>query len=137
MSHLAWVFQAGADPDRPSTSQHPTDPSCRLLASAHVMLGPTLAASSTIIRWLWEVLHAMSTEDKQRFLHFATGSDRVPLLGLERLGLVVQKKECPPDRLPTALTCFSRLLLPEYASKEQLRSRLLLAVQNCRGFGLV
>ena len=39
-------------------------------------------------------------------------------------------------RLPTAHTCFNVLLLPEYASFETLRDRLLLAIGNARGFGL-
>lgn len=41
------------------------------------------------------------------------------------------------NRLPTALTCFSRLLLPEYASRQKLRDRLITAIENTKGFGLV
>ncbi|KAI8847705.1 hypothetical protein BC829DRAFT_395682 [Chytridium lagenaria] len=40
-------------------------------------------------------------------------------------------------RLPTALTCFGRLLLPEYESKEKLANRLITAIENAKGFGLV
>lgn len=40
------------------------------------------------------------------------------------------------NRLPTAATCFNTLLLPEYDSKEVLRNRLEVAVEECEGFGL-
>jgi hypothetical protein len=40
------------------------------------------------------------------------------------------------DRLPTSHTCFNALLVPEYASKDKLRERLLTAVENAQGFGL-
>jgi hypothetical protein len=32
--------------------------------------------------------------------------------------------------------CFNYLLLPDYSSKEKLRSRLLTAIENSQGFGL-
>ncbi len=57
--------------------------------------------------------------------------------GLGKLSIIVQRNGEHGDRLPTALTCFSRLLLPEYASEAALRERLTLSIQNCKGFGLV
>eukprot|EP00041_Stephanoeca_diplocostata_P037288 m.1402178 g.1402178 ORF g.1402178 m.1402178 type:complete len:63 (+) comp25009_c0_seq45:4777-4965(+) len=56
--------------------------------------------------------------------------------GLRTLKLVVQRDGDHSTRLPTALTCFGRLLLPEYRSKEHLQERLSLALQYGRGFGL-
>lgn len=50
--------------------------------------------------------------------------------------MVVQRNGADSERLPTALTCFSRLLLPEYASEAKLRKLLLLAIENATGFGL-
>ena len=43
-----------------------------------------------------------------------------------------------PDtaRLPTSHTCFNVLLLPEYSSREKLRERLCVAIDNAQGFGL-
>ena len=40
-------------------------------------------------------------------------------------------------RLPTAHTCFNVLLLPKYSSVEKLRERLLKAISNAKGFGLM
>lgn len=41
------------------------------------------------------------------------------------------------SRLPSAHTCFNHLLLPEYSSKEKLRERLLAAIHNAEGFGML
>ena len=40
------------------------------------------------------------------------------------------------DRLPTAATCMNMLKLPPYASKEQVKSKLLYAVTAGAGFDL-
>jgi len=89
-----------------------------------------------VIKWFWEIVHGMSLEDKKRFLSFTTGCDRAPIGGLGALQLVLQRNGGDTMRLPTAHTCFNVLLLPEYASFETLRDRLLLAIGNARGFGL-
>ncbi|KAJ3153721.1 putative E3 ubiquitin-protein ligase HTD2 [Irineochytrium annulatum] len=94
-------------------------------------------ADHIVIKWFWEVVHAMDFEQKKHLLNFVTASDRVPLKGLGNLTFVIQRNGPDTDRLPTALTCFGRLLLPEYASKEKLKERLLVAILNAKGFGLV
>lgn len=91
---------------------------------------------TTVIKWLWEFLYSLSGKDLRRFLEYVTGSDRVPIKGLGDLGIVIQKNEGDSERLPTALTCFSRLLLPEYATQEKMRQKLLTAMDNGKGFGL-
>eukprot|EP00035_Acanthoeca_spectabilis_P013345 m.247278 g.247278 ORF g.247278 m.247278 type:complete len:64 (-) comp15860_c0_seq6:362-553(-) len=53
-----------------------------------------------------------------------------------RIFLVIQRNGGDSDRLPTALTCFGRLLLPEYSTKEKLQQRLALALEHGAGFGL-
>jgi E3 ubiquitin-protein ligase HUWE1 len=40
------------------------------------------------------------------------------------------------DKLPTAHTCFNQLDLPEYATEELMREKLLLAIkEGSEGFG--
>jgi len=39
--------------------------------------------------------------------------------------------------LPSSHTCFNHLLIPEYASKEKLKAKLILAISNAEGFGLM
>ena len=90
---------------------------------------------SPVIRWLWSALHDMDQPRRMAFLHFVTGSSRVPISGLGKVVIVVQRNGSDCDRLPTAMTCFSRLLLPEYATEEKLQRYLRLALDNDHGFG--
>ncbi|KAF9210224.1 hypothetical protein BGZ59_009736 [Podila verticillata] len=91
-----------------------------------------------LIKEFWEVVHQdLTPEQHKQLLVFVTGSDRVPIRGLKDLMFVIQRNGPDSDRLPTALTCFSRLLLPEYADKDKMRERLVTAIENSNGFGLV
>ncbi|KNE72663.1 hypothetical protein AMAG_16422 [Allomyces macrogynus ATCC 38327] len=94
-------------------------------------------AAHPTIRDFWSIVHAMDLPHKKMLLEFVTASDRVPLKGLGSLTFVVQRNGPDCDRLPTALTCFGRLLLPEYAGKEKLKRFLVTAIENAKGFGLV
>ncbi|KNE65493.1 hypothetical protein AMAG_11111 [Allomyces macrogynus ATCC 38327] len=94
-------------------------------------------AAHPTIRDFWSVVHAMDLPHKKMLLEFVTASDRVPLKGLGSLTFVVQRNGPDCDRLPTALTCFGRLLLPEYAGKEKMKRFLVTAIENAKGFGLV
>ncbi|CAO3640111.1 unnamed protein product [Mucor hiemalis] len=90
------------------------------------------------IRQFWSVVqHDLTNDQKKQLLLFVTASDRVPVGGLKELSFYIQRNGPDSDRLPTALTCFSRLLLPEYATKQKLRDRLITAIENTKGFGLV
>ncbi|KAG7395958.1 putative E3 ubiquitin-protein ligase HTD2 [Phytophthora boehmeriae] len=91
---------------------------------------------SNCIRDFWVIVHALPLEDKKKLLRFATGSDRVPIRGLSNLVFVISRNGPDSDRLPTAHTCFNHLLLPEYSSREKLKERLLLAINQAEGFGL-
>lgn len=33
------------------------------------------------------------------------------------------------------MTCFGKLLLPDYSSFEKLKAKLGIALENCKGFG--
>ena len=88
------------------------------------------------IRLFWEVVAEFTPEQQKLFLRFCTGSDRVPIRGLKDLGFIIGKNGDEGELLPTAHTCFNHLLLPKYKSKELLRKQLLLAIENCTGFGL-
>jgi ubiquitin-protein ligase E3 A len=90
-----------------------------------------------VIQWFWQIVHEMDLDHKRNLLEFVTASDRVPLKGLESLLFVIQKNGPDTNRLPSALTCFGRLLLPEYSSYSKLKERLITAIENAKGFGLV
>ncbi len=88
------------------------------------------------VQAFWEVVHSLELEQKQRLLLFATGSAKAPIGGLRQVALQIQRM-CPDtDLLPTAHTCFNMLMLPQYSDKNKLRDRLLLAINECEGFGL-
>ncbi|RKP35922.1 hypothetical protein BJ085DRAFT_15729, partial [Dimargaris cristalligena] len=95
------------------------------------------STTSKVIRYFWDVVHAFSDEQKKRLLFFTTGSDRVPIGGLGKLQFVIAKNGVDSDRLPTSHTCFNVLLLSEYESQDKLKDRLLTAIGNAEGFGLI
>jgi ubiquitin-protein ligase E3 A len=71
------------------------------------------------------------------FLIFVTGSDRVPIGGLNKMNLTIERM-CPDsNNLPTSHTCSDVLLLPDYSSKAKLKSKLELALKYNKGFGLI
>ncbi|KAK5822069.1 hypothetical protein F5H01DRAFT_165178 [Linnemannia elongata] len=94
-------------------------------------------AKSRIIRWFWETVHAYEDKDKKRLLFFATGSDRVPIGGLGHLSFTISKNGPDSMRLPTSHTCYNTLMLCAYSSKERLQERLMTAIGNAEGFGLM
>ncbi|KAJ2162164.1 hypothetical protein GGF46_000906 [Coemansia sp. RSA 552] len=93
--------------------------------------------STPVIQHFWEVVSGFSDELKRKLLFFATSSDRVPIGGLSKLHFVIAKNGGDSDRLPTSHTCFNVLLLPEYSSMGKLRERLLTAIHNSEGFGMI
>lgn len=87
------------------------------------------------VRQFWTVVHGWSQEKVRKLLEFVTASDRLPVGGVGKLIFTVQKNGIGDGRLPTSLTCFGRLLLPEYTSEGKLRESLEKAVENSKGFG--
>ncbi len=95
---------------------------------------------SPIVGWFWEiVLGDLTEEEKRELLAFITGSSRAPPkgLGAAEARLTIGRMGPDSDSLPTAHTCFNHLLIPEYSDKDKLRVKLLLAVKNNQGFGLI
>jgi hypothetical protein len=83
------------------------------------------------------VLAGFSEADLGHFLAFVTSVPRPPLLGFAELSPRFGIVRLPDaSRLPVAATCANLLKLPEYASEEQLRERLLLAIRDGQGFEL-
>ena len=84
-----------------------------------------------------QVFHSLTLQQKKRFLLFLTGTDRVPITGMKTIKLYIQPARSGDAYLPVAHTCFNLLDLPEYATAEKLRYKLLQAIQCTEGFGLV
>ncbi|XP_015266273.1 PREDICTED: probable E3 ubiquitin-protein ligase HERC6 [Gekko japonicus] len=88
------------------------------------------------IKMFWQVFHELTLADKKGFLLFVTGTDRVPITGMESMKLTIQLHNAlSEDHIPEALTCYSLLLLPPYSIVGRLKEKLLQAIDNNRGFG--
>jgi len=92
---------------------------------------------SLTMKIFWEVIHSLRSEDQKKFLFFLTGCDRAPINGLGSLVITISRFGPDSDKLPCAHTCFNHLLLPDYQNKDKLRDRLLIAINNAEGFGLM
>ncbi|CAI7581667.1 unnamed protein product [Penicillium palitans] len=89
-----------------------------------------------VIRDFWDIIQQYPNEKRAQLLEFVTASDRVPVNGISSIMFVIQKNGVGDLRLPTSLTCFGRLLLPEYSSREALAQKLDKALENAQGFGV-
>uniref|UniRef100_A0A7N6FCM2 E3 ubiquitin-protein ligase n=1 Tax=Anabas testudineus TaxID=64144 RepID=A0A7N6FCM2_ANATE len=97
--------------------------------------------NSKQIHWFWQVVKEMDNEKRIRLLQFVTGTCRLPVGGFaELIGSNGPQKFCidkvgKETWLPRSHTCFNRLDLPPYRSLEQLREKLLFAIEETEGFG--
>uniref|UniRef100_A0A8C9XGH9 HECT and RLD domain containing E3 ubiquitin protein ligase 3 n=1 Tax=Sander lucioperca TaxID=283035 RepID=A0A8C9XGH9_SANLU len=94
-------------------------------------------ATHPTVRLFWEVFHEFPLEKKKQFLLFLTGSDRIPIHGMESLRIVIQSTTAEEHYLPVAHTCYNLLDMPRYQTKEILCRRLTRAVEQYEGFSLV
>ena len=89
------------------------------------------------IQWLWEVLESGRPSDRIAFLRFVAARSRLPS-SVQYLptGLTIsspsQEDGAGPQQLPLpeAKTCFVTLSIPRYTSKEELESKLMLAIHH-------
>lgn len=107
-------------------------------------------ATNPTVQKFWSIVHSLTLEEKQKFLFFVTGTSKAPIGGLKNIELKIQRMGPHSNSLPTAHTCFNTLLLPEYNcsglnsrdskgmnTEEFMRERLLKAISECEGFGLM
>lgn len=93
-----------------------------------------------VIQWFWRVVLSFNNEMRSRLLQFVTGTSRVPMNGFKELygsngpQLFTIEKWGNPNSFPRAHTCFNRLDLPPYESYQQLRDRLIKAIEGSEGF---
>ncbi|KAM4050733.1 E3 ubiquitin-protein ligase NEDD4-like isoform 10-T11 [Anomaloglossus baeobatrachus] len=106
----------------------------------HTLYKNSYCPNHPVIQWYWKAVLLMDAEKRIRLLQFVTGTSRVPMNGFAELygsngpQLFTIEQWGSPDKLPRAHTCFNRLDLPPYDSFEDLREKLLMAVENAQGF---
>eukprot|EP00946_MAST-07B_sp_MAST-7B-sp1_P002302 g2302.t1 len=102
--------------------------------------GADFDEDSPLVEWFWDILEDMSVEQRQNVLQFATGCPCVPLDGFDPEFTLVCNQELSPEALPRAHTCFNKLVFPPYTLHErgiqQMREKLLIAIEHSVGFGL-
>ncbi|EDL85936.1 itchy homolog E3 ubiquitin protein ligase (mouse) [Rattus norvegicus] len=97
--------------------------------------------TSKQIVWFWQFVKEIDNEKRMRLLQFVTGTCRLPVGGFaDLMGSNGPQKFCiekvgKENWLPRSHTCFNRLDLPPYKSYEQLKEKLLFAIEETEGFG--
>ncbi|XP_006571319.1 E3 ubiquitin-protein ligase NEDD4 isoform X5 [Apis laboriosa] len=97
-------------------------------------------ANHIVVQWFWRVVLSFSNEMRSRLLQFVTGTSRVPMNGFKELygsngpQLFTIEKWGTPENYPRAHTCFNRIDLPPYESYQQLREKLIKAIEGSQGF---
>ncbi|XP_029470032.1 E3 ubiquitin-protein ligase Itchy isoform X2 [Rhinatrema bivittatum] len=97
--------------------------------------------TSKQIIWFWQFVKEMDNEKRMRLLQFVTGTCRLPVGGfVDLMGSNGPQKFCiekvgKENWLPRSHTCFNRLDLPPYKNYEQMKEKLLFAIEETEGFG--
>ena len=106
---------------------------------AHVQLIGYVRGDSQIVD-LIAVLREFSSEEMRKFLRFVTSNTQLPLGGFALLNPRLTVQPVPRRetvaQLPTSHTCSNLLDLPRYESRDELREKLLLAI-NTDSFGFI
>lgn len=98
-------------------------------------------ATDKEIQWFWNIMTSLSRNQKAAFVQFVTGSSKVPLGGFGELQGMrgVQKfsihkvTNMTKGALMSAHTCFNSLDLPAYLSEDEMRVKLLYAINEGAG----
>ncbi|KAK1444009.1 ubiquitin-protein ligase E3C [Babesia gibsoni] len=104
---------------------------------ANTLYSGGYSESSQVVIWFWEVMREFDNETRRVFLWFVTCCKRAPLLGFKQLQpMFCITRDAQVGNMPTVSTCTNLLKLPEYNSKEEVKSKLLDAMTMSKGFGI-
>ncbi len=96
-------------------------------------------AGSRAVAFFKAVLRALSGPDLTKFLLFLTAQSAVPPPSKRiRIVPMIGPGASSADAFPVAHTCFHRLELPDYPSKEVMMAKLRFCIDNVEmaGFGI-
>jgi hypothetical protein len=86
-----------------------------------------------VIQFFWETLREFTNDERKSFLRFVWARNRLPSKESDfDAPFKIQKdnNSSNDQALPSASTCFFSLALPPYKTKEQLKDKLLFAINN-------
>lgn len=97
-----------------------------------------LSASDDVVVWLFKALHSFTSEERQLFLRYVWGRNRLPTTESDwTSSFTINRMHGASDEtLPVAHTCFFSIDLPSYSSYAILRRKLLYAIQNCQAIDI-
>ena len=104
------------------------------LLHQNTKLSNDLTENSKEVRWLWEILHEMNSEEKIKFIKFCWAQERLPTSNEEYIKNQIvftiksNKNERNKNGFPKADTCFFNLELPNYTAKDIMKKNLLIAI---------
>ena len=88
-----------------------------------------------VVEFFWEAVEEFNKEEIKMLLKFITGVTRIPKISEHgnNFHINIMKMNCknPDSQLPTAQSCFNKIALPMYSSKEVAKERILFAIKNC------
>ena len=93
-----------------------------------------LNEESKVIKWLWEIIEEMTVLERRKFIKFCWAQEKLPSTKdqYERLQVIFTIKSNSnknrKDVFPKADTCFFALELPDYTSKEVMKSKIISAI---------
>jgi len=93
------------------------------------------------IGWFWNIMFSLSRSEKAAFIQFVTGSSKVPLEGFSQLqGMrgtqkfsIHKASSGSAGALISAHTCFNALDLPLYKNEDEMKEKLLYAINEGLG----
>ncbi|GAM27040.1 hypothetical protein SAMD00019534_102150 [Acytostelium subglobosum LB1] len=93
--------------------------------------------SSIAVQNFFKIMSEFSTEERKQFLLFITGSPHLPIQGFKGLNprLTIVKKHlntlaAADDSLLSVMSCTNYIKLPDYSSRDIMKSKLLYAMKE-------
>ena len=107
------------------------------LLKKHTHYSGSMNEGSQLVKNFWETLYSFNNADKQRFIKFCWGQERLPSTSQEfenahiRFMIKPALHEGSQDGfLPRADTCFFNFELPNYSTLEIMKEKILLAIHT-------
>jgi len=103
----------------------------------HTVYQGGLSASSSVVKHFWKTLYSFSQQERQLFLQFVWGRNRLPPTENDwDSNFTIKALNTSEDSLPIAHTCFFSFDLPPYSTFELCQSKLRYAIHNCQAIDI-
>ena len=91
------------------------------------------SGNDKIIKWFWEWFESTNDEERIKYLKFVSGRTRLPKSGnvINYKHIISKAIHAQKNEFPKSMTCFFKLNLPEYDTKEQLIEKMKYAIIYC------